>query len=891
MSVGSRWYKFDFHNHSPASEDYDVPDLSDREWLLAYMRQEVDALVVTDHNTGSQIDRLKAELAQMKLEAETGDIDGYRPLELFPGVELTATGNVHVLAVFDQSSCTAEIERLIGQCNDGAPIPRGLNHNLVLRSSVPSIVSSIKQYPNAICILAHIDATKGTLSITNHGELNEVFRAKPDAVEIRYELADITDGLHCRLINDLPKLRGSDAHHPDNAGLRTCWLKMSDLDFDGLRNALLDHENCVLLDSMPPSEPELQIRKLRLKTKLCRSVEGNEVELEFNPFYNAVIGSRGSGKSTIIESIRLALRKDIDLSNNFTQNLANFKKVGKGMSADSSVECYYQKDGHDFRFTWRSDSSTNLQRQSVEGWVDDEHWSSERFGVSIYSQKMLYDLASNTDAFLKVCDESKVVSKRQWDEKKEELERLFKNEKITLRGLQAKQKTSSALNGQLEDVSRSISKLSESSYYTVKTKLTELEVELTTVSEFVSSELELLDILQSQVSSGDCELREDSTEYHQNTVKQVNEVRQKTSEQMKSLIDSAREQYNCILSGDNVSELKSLIQAAKDDVVREASILREQGLEPETLDELVEQKKNIELELRDFSNLDSQISESEQQIQSTLIEIKNHRKLLTTNRKSFIDSLNLDGLEIKILPLNAPSKLVTKSYQEASGISAFSDRIYDDNSKTGFLKDFIEFPTFDPREELIEQKYTRLEKIRGLHIDIVKDTLTEDIDIHGAYRNRIDELSDEALDNLMCWFPDDGIRIRYEALSGSMENIDSASPGQKAASMLQFLLSYGTDPLLLDQPEDDLDCLMLSASVIPAIVANKQRRQLIIVSHSAPIVVNGDAEYVISMLHDKNGLRPNVCGSLQTQSVKDTILNQMEGGEKAFRSRFSRILS
>lgn len=124
-----------------------------------------------------------------------------------------------------------------------------------------------------------------------------------------------------------------------------------------------------------------------------------------------------------------------------------------------------------------------------------------------------------------------------------------------------------------------------------------------------------------------------------------------------------------------------------------------------------------------------------------------------------------------------------------------------------------------------------------------------------------------------------------------MEDISSASPGQKGASMLQFLLSYGTDPLLLDQPEDDLDCLMLSMSVIPAIMANKKRRQLIIVSHSAPIVVNGDAEYVISMQHDRTGLYPGLCGALQEVPLKALICRQMEGGEKAFRSRYERILS
>ncbi|TYD52450.1 phosphoesterase, partial [Klebsiella pneumoniae] len=81
--------------------------------------------------------------------------------------------------------------------------------------------------------------------------------------------------------------------------------------------------------------------------------------------------------------------------------------------------------------------------------------------------------------------------------------------------------------------------------------------------------------------------------------------------------------------------------------------------------------------------------------------------------------------------------------------------------------------------------------------------------------------------------------------------------------------------LILDQPEDDLDCMMLSQSVIPAIVSNKQRRQLIIVSHSAPIVVNGDAEYVISMTHDRHGLRPALCGALQETEMKQLICSQM----------------
>ncbi|MGC1001012.1 hypothetical protein, partial [Pantoea agglomerans] len=78
--------------------------------------------------------------------------------------------------------------------------------------------------------------------------------------------------------------------------------------------ALLDHENCVLFDVSPPEEPALQLRSLRLRTRLCAPANNEQAKVEFSPFYNAVIGSRGSGKSTLIESIRLAMRKTSGLT-------------------------------------------------------------------------------------------------------------------------------------------------------------------------------------------------------------------------------------------------------------------------------------------------------------------------------------------------------------------------------------------------------------------------------------------------------------------------------------------------------------------------------------------------------------------------------------------------
>lgn len=67
--------------------------------------------------------------------------------------------------------------------------------------------------------------------------------------------------------------------------------------------------------------------------------------MEFSPFYNAVIGSRGSGKSTLIESIRLAMRKTEGLTAAQRQNLNRFSE--SGMTTDSFIECVFRKEGTD----------------------------------------------------------------------------------------------------------------------------------------------------------------------------------------------------------------------------------------------------------------------------------------------------------------------------------------------------------------------------------------------------------------------------------------------------------------------------------------------------------------------------------------------------------------
>ena len=147
------------------------------------------------------------------------------------------------------------------------------------------------------------------------------------------------------------------------------------------------------------------------------------------------------------------------------------------------------------------------------------------------------------------------------------------------------------------------------------------------------------------------------------------------------------------------------------------------------------------------------------------------------------------------------------------------------------------------------------------------------------------------LDRLWCWWPEDLLEVRHvkDADRSKFEELEKGSAGQKASAILAFLLSHGTEPLIIDQPEDDLDNALIYDLVVRQIKTNKLRRQLIIVTHNPNIVVNGDAE-LVHVLHVTNGqTKVAVAGGLEEQPIRDRICDIMEGGREAFDKRYRRI--
>ena len=121
---------------------------------------------------------------------------------------------------------------------------------------------------------------------------------------------------------------------------------------------------------------------------------------------------------------------------------------------------------------------------------------------------------------------------------------------------------------------------------------------------------------------------------------------------------------------------------------------------------------------------------------------------------------------------------------------------------------------------------------------------------------------------------------------GSLRRLDDLSGGQQVSVLLSLLLETNDDrPLVIDQPEDELDNRFLFETVLPALKRLKGRRQIIVATHNANIVVNGDADQVIRLEATANRGRVAQSGAIEDPAVRDAIVRTVDGGEEAFRLR------
>ncbi|MDD2856275.1 MAG: AAA family ATPase [Desulfuromonadaceae bacterium] len=913
---GARWWTFDFHAHSPASLDYGkgpsqstLRTITPEEWLLGFMRANIDCVAITDHNSGGWIDSLKAALIRLKEQPHPE----YLPLYLFPGVELTANGGVHVLAIFDLSASSEDISRLIGAVEYNGECGAS---DLAANSPVIQIIDKIDR-AGGIAILAHVDDYNGTFTVLSGNTLEPILLSEQlYAMELCNpsfaKPATYTDkGL------SWVEVLGSDSHHPTGSagqrfpGSHFTWVKMGEPTLEGLRLALLDNAPLSICRSdqstgNPNQHANLFIEALAVKdAKLCG--RGDALVAQFNPWMNAIIGGRGSGKSSLIEFMRIAFRRHDELSGFLRKNFDDFAAIPEhrdehgALTAKTQLRILINKDGVRYRVQWSPDGTLDqiMEIDSDGNWIAAPGEARLRFPVRIFSQKQIYAMSEEGEALIRVLDEAPEVNVHGWETTWQQESSRFLSLRAKIRELQTKIAEEGTFRGELDDVLRKLAIFEGEAHAGILVEYQQRKRQEQAVSTFTES---LDSLLQHLVITTEKFAQPESDRSLFDTsdtdvlllMDEAGARVRELASQLEDLALQARqnnEQWQTAINNSEWFRKLGVTDAAYQALVTE---LITQGIDdPSLYGVLVQKRQALEQKLSALAVLHDNIDEVSQEAESCLTLLGAHRKEISRRRSEFL-SRTLDGnlhVRINVMPFGRALILAEQKFRSIIDREdgKCSNDILSEDQQNGVIAElYSNLPeNLEDATNLIE------ERLLALKANLLKCALGEDaVGYGGWFVKHLRQLSPEVLDKILCWFPDDMLSVHYSPTGNGRDfrPLEHGSPGQKTAAILAFLLAHGNEPIILDQPEDDLDNHLIYDLIVSQLRENKRRRQVIVVTHNPNIVVNGDAEMVFAM--DQRGGQCRIIdkGCLQSLSVREEVCRVMEGGREAFKKRYRRIV-
>jgi hypothetical protein len=167
--------------------------------------------------------------------------------------------------------------------------------------------------------------------------------------------------------------------------------------------------------------------------------------------------------------------------------------------------------------------------------------------------------------------------------------------------------------------------------------------------------------------------------------------------------------------------------------------------------------------------------------------------------------------------------------------------------------------------------------------------LKEDWGCTPAVAEALIRLSPERLlDMEMLTLPDTiSIELNVSHAGEKFRTLNRLSTGQQCTAVLHLLLLENPDPLIMDQPEDNLDNAFIAERIVTELRASKIHRQFLFATHNANIPVFGDAEWIgiLSATSEGATLPGELQGSIDLPELRDRAAEILEGGRAAFIQR------
>ncbi|HEY7089688.1 MAG TPA: hypothetical protein VH518_16440, partial [Tepidisphaeraceae bacterium] len=711
-----------------------------------------------------------------------------------------------------------------------------------------------------------------------------------------------------RALDDYPCLKNlafvstSDAYALDKIGGRFSWLRMAEPSLEALRQAFLDHESRIIcswdlrLQTYPDHNPNngrhAWISQVKLGGALGNS--RSPLTLPFHPGLNTIIGGRGSGKSTVVAALRQAYAGTASLPEKIRNEAESFAEA---VFAQSELEVTHLLPNSQERQTARWTRATGAITRHENGDV------ATTFRMRVVNQKELFERVARdkndpfaaSRSFLAFVDESlgfnrvPTPSADSWWRRYESAGATWVAAMRAYQVLLTDLSQLPAIRAKVQELEGQIAAFDSPEATARRQRIRERRRERDALKDQLAAFRQWLTTLPLSADIADDQItiaHETETEAA-SLRRRLAELERDIKLRAGELRREATEAISIFIHERDASAWWQSVLAADEDAEAYVAELAAKGIDSTAYNELHNQLRAQQSLLNQLSAKEAERDNIRQALEAAWGVVAELLKLRLSERRRLLDDVGSRSGTLKFLVdarrdtvgwINAVRELLNlRSDAFLEDVPALAMWLWggdaDEEVRWRAWRDALASGNFEVIGSLASLRQAWLRKLQSLD---------------EAVRLRLAiEVADDVV--TMKFLRDGGSPTRDE----DWQIITEGSPGQRTAAMLGFVLHHGVEPLVLDQPEDDLDTEWISNLVVKELRASRWKRQIIVVTHNANIPVNGDADHVIVLENvdqvlrlrsstDGNGCEICHCGPIELRQVRNDIQNIMEGGITAF---------
>lgn len=388
----AKWYKIDFHTHTPESRCFPDKKVTPKEWLKAAKDSGLNAVVVSDHNSVGWVRKIE----EIKTEFED------EKFKIFYGIELCVSSDfTHFLIIFDDNKMSVtEIEDAVVQYLGLARKDWADTTVNVSEDKLKTLCMELKE--KIFVIPAHFASNKGLGKSTENAIRKYKEFLSFSAIEVRNDedVREYSNKLKNKAINRAVLITGSDnpsnkdeaQHSIEGFGKMFTWIKLSTLSFDGLRQVFIDPEHrCINWLTLQKIGMQFNPNETTYNYISGIEFEGishmTKMNMRFSPNLNCIVGGRGTGKSTIVDAINYGVCNERDLS--------KCRLLEKTLTKEAKISTFFNF-GIDKPYVIKASRKGKQLVTEVED-INGSVENPPEFKIDFYGQKEIFNLIDEDD--------------------------------------------------------------------------------------------------------------------------------------------------------------------------------------------------------------------------------------------------------------------------------------------------------------------------------------------------------------------------------------------------------------------------------------------------------------------------------------------------------------